>query len=109
MITVAAHAAAGAATSVVPPITASVCSAMYAAPPVTTTLAKNPSGSKRTSRARRLAMNQRYANAAAVSSVVFARSCWRPSSSAGRASATYAYPRAGSFARVTRRRYNIEQ
>jgi hypothetical protein len=43
-----------------------------------------------------------------VSRAVVARPWSRPSSTAGSASATYAYPRAGSLARVTRRSYNIE-
>ena len=59
MITVAAHAEDGAATFVDASRIATVWRARYVAPPSTTTLAKNPSGSKRTSCARRLARNQR--------------------------------------------------
>src|SRR5215204_2403363 len=57
--------------------------AMNDAPPRTTTLAKKPSGSNRTSKARRLPRNQRYANAATVKTAVAARS-WSPATASAR-------------------------
>src|SRR5919198_242318 len=109
MITVAAHPDDAAAASVADAKSATACRARKLAPPSTTTLAKNPSGSKRTSLARRLAMNQRYAKTAPVNSAAAARRWSVPRMSAGSASATYAYPSAGSWARVTRAKLQHRQ
>src|SRR6478672_1841564 len=63
-IAVAEQADEGAASSGAPATRVTACRARYDAPPSTTALAKKPSGSKRTSVERRLATNQRKANAA---------------------------------------------
>src|SRR3954467_2607658 len=66
MITVAAQAAEGAATRGSGATSTRAWRATNAAAPITTTVAKNPSGSNRTSSDRRLATNQRNAKIAAV-------------------------------------------